>query len=347
MIEEGIRIISVTTLAFLGALVLTPFWLKILERWGFGKSIRVGEETPVFSQLHQKKAGTLNGGGFIIWGTVTVIALVLWGLGAALGGIWDYLSFVSRAETYLPLAALVLAGTLGFLDDWFNARKKGGASGGGMTVKHKIVIYTALAALGAWWFYVRLGFDVIQIPFYGSFAIGWWYVPIFMFILIASAFSANETDGLDGLLGGVSLFAFMALTAVAFSIGRYDLAVFGGATIGALLAFLWYNIYPARFFMGDTGSMAIGITIGTIAMLTNTALFLPFFAAILVIETLSVIIQVFSKKVFKRKVLRSAPIHHHFEALGWPESQVTMRFWIVAAMASTLGLLLYFLARFF
>jgi phospho-N-acetylmuramoyl-pentapeptide-transferase len=347
VIEEGIRIIALTALAFVGALVVTPIWLRVLESWGFGKSIRTTEETPVFSQLHQKKAGTLNGGGFIIWGTVTAIALVLWGLGAALGGFFERLSFVSRAETYLPLAALVLAGTLGFLDDWFNARKKGGAKGGGLTVKHKIVIYTALAALGAWWFYVRLGFDVIQVPFYGSFEIGVWYVPVFMFILIASAFSANETDGLDGLLGGVSLFAFLALTAVAFAIGRYDLAVFGGAVIGALLAFLWYNIHPARFFMGDTGSMALGITIGTIAMLTNTALFLPFFAAILVFESLSVIIQVFSKKVFKRKVFRSAPIHHHFEALGWPESQVTMRFWIIAAMASALGLLLYFLARFF
>lgn len=347
MIAESIRIITVTTLAFLAALVVTPLWLKLLEKWGFGKSIRPTDDTPVFSQMHQKKAGTLNSGGVIIWGTVAVIALLLWALGSAFDGIFGYLSFLSRAETYLPLAALVLAGTLGFLDDWFNARKKGGAKGGGLTVKHKIAVYTGLAALGAWWFYVRLGFDVIHVPFLGSFAIGWWYVPIFMLILIASAFSANETDGLDGLLGGVSLFSFLALTAVAFAIGRYDLAVFGGAMIGALLAFLWYNIYPARFFMGDTGSMAIGITIGTIAMLTNTALFLPFFAAILVLESLSVIIQVFSKKVFKRKVFRSAPIHHHFEALGWPETQVTMRFWIVSAIASVLGLLLFFLARFF
>ncbi len=347
MIAEGIRIISVTTLAFLVALIATPFWLEILERLGFGKSIRTGEETPVFSQLHQKKAGTLNGGGVIIWGTVTGIALILWAFGTVFDGIFEYLNFVSRAETYLPLAALVLAGTLGFLDDWFNARRKGGGKGGGLTVKHKILVYTALAALGAWWFYVRLGFDVIQVPFLGSFAIGWWYVPLFMLVLIASAFSANETDGLDGLLGGTSLFTILALVAVAFSIGRFDLAVFGGALVGALLAFLWYNIYPARFFMGDTGSMAIGITIGTIAMLTNSALFLPLFAIILVFESLSVIIQVFSKKVFKRKVFRSAPVHHHFEALGWPETQVTMRFWIVSAIASVLGLLLYFLARFF
>lgn len=347
MISEGIRIILITASAFLLALLATPLWLRILERNGFGKRIRTTEEAPVFSALHEKKSGTLNGAGVIIWGSVVVIAVLMWLLGTIFDGIWDYLSFIDRAETYLPLAALVLAGILGFVDDWFLARKKGTGKGGGLTIRHKVLIYTALAALGAWWFYIRLDWDVLNIPFLGNFQVGWWYIPIFMFIIIASAFSANETDGLDGLLGGVSLFAFVALTGVAFALGRFDLAVMGGAVIGALLAFLWYNVYPARFFMGDTGSMALGITMGTIAMLTNTALFLPLFAVILVVESLSVLIQVASKKVFKKKVFRSAPIHHHFEAIGWPESQVTMRFWIISAMASALGLLLFFLSRFF
>ena len=147
-------------------------------------------------------------------------------------------------------------------------------------------------------------------------------------------------------MAGVSLFAFGALTAVAFSLGRYDLAVFGGVVVGALLAFLWFNIYPTRFFMGDTGSMALGITMGVIAMLTNTVLFLPFFGIILVIESVSVIAQVISKKLFKRKIFKSTPIHHHFEAIGWPETQVTMRFWIISAVASGLGLVLFLLSRF-
>jgi phospho-N-acetylmuramoyl-pentapeptide-transferase len=168
-----------------------------------------------------------------------------------------------------------------------------------------------------------------------------------MFIVIATAFSANETDGLDGLLGGVSLFAFGALTTVAFVIGRYDLAAMGGALIGSLLAFLWFNIHPAKFFMGDTGSMAIGITLGIMALLTNTALLLPFFAAIMVLESVSVIIQLTSKKLFKRKVFLSTPIHHHFEALGWPEFQVTMRFWIVSVMLVGCGLILFFLSQVF
>jgi len=168
-----------------------------------------------------------------------------------------------------------------------------------------------------------------------------------MFVIIASAFSANETDGLDGLLGGVSLFAFVALTAVAFVLGRYDLATFSGVTSGALLAFLWFNIYPARFFMGDTGSMALGITMGVIAMLTNTALFLPFFAPILIIESISVIIQMTSKKFFGRKIFISTPIHHHFEAIGWPETKVTMRFWIISAVFVAFGLSLFFISRFY
>jgi phospho-N-acetylmuramoyl-pentapeptide-transferase len=151
---------------------------------------------------------------------------------------------------------------------------------------------------------------------------------------------------LDGLLGGVSLFAFIALAVVAFTLGRYDLSVFSGVIIGALLAFLWFNIYPARFFMGDTGSMSLGITMGVIAMLTNSALLLPLFGFILVIESLSVIIQILSKAIRKKKVFLSSPLHHHFEALGWPESQVTMRFWIVSAVMSAIGLITYFLSRF-
>ncbi|MBI1960966.1 MAG: phospho-N-acetylmuramoyl-pentapeptide-transferase, partial [Candidatus Liptonbacteria bacterium] len=198
---------------------------------------------------------------------------------------------------------------------------------------------------GAWWFYFRLDWDVLYVPFFGNVAVDWWYIPIFIFIMTASAFSANETDGLDGLLGGVSLFAFAALTVVAFALNRYDLAAFGGVVIGSLLAFLWFNIYPAKFFMGDTGSMALGVTMGVIALLTNSALFLPFFAIILVVESLSVIVQMVSKKGFGRKIFLSTPIHHHFEAIGWPESEVTMRFWIISAVFAGLGLALFFLAR--
>jgi phospho-N-acetylmuramoyl-pentapeptide-transferase len=342
---ETVRVIILTTISFLAALAITPAWFRVLKKYRFGKHLREAADAPVFHQFHKNKEGVPTAAGVIIWGTVLILALFFGVMGALFDGIWHYFNFISRPETYLPLAAMTIAAILGFVDDWFGVLRIGGASGGGLKIRYKSVVYVALALIGAWWFYFRLGWDTLNIPFFGDIHIGLWYIPIFIFIVFASAFSANETDGLDGLLGGVSLFTFLALIAVSFALHRYDLAAFCGVMIGALLAFLWNNIYPAKFMMGDTGSMSLGITIGVVAMLTNTALLLPFFAVILVIESLSVIIQIASKRIRHKKVFRSAPIHHHFEALGWPESQVTMRFWIVSAVFSALGLVIFFVAR--
>lgn len=346
VIAQTVRILVLTAIAFIVALAITPPWRKLLNKYGLKKQIRTSEEAPIFSKLHEKKAGTPTSGGVIIWGTVVLLALTFWIASIFLDGSWNYFNFINRRETYLPLAALLISAVIGLVDDWFGIMGVGGAKSGGLKVRHKLIIYTAIAAVGAWWFYFKLGRETLLVPFLGEFHIGLWYIPIFMFILVASAFSANETDGLDGLLGGVSLFAFVALVAVAFAAGLYDLAAFGSVIIGSLLAFLWFNIFPAKFFMGDTGSMPLGITLGVIAMLTNTLFFLPLFAIILVLESLSVITQVISKKTRGRKIFLSTPLHHHFEALGWPESQVTMRFWIISAIASVLGLVLFFLARF-
>ena len=342
---ETVRVIILTTISFLAALAITPAWFRVLKKYRFGKHLREAAAAPVFHQFHKNKEGVPTAAGVIIWGTVLILALFFGVMGALFDGIWHYFNFISRPETYLPLAAMTIAAILGFVDDWFGVLRIGGASGGGLKIRYKSVVYVALALIGAWWFYFRLGWDTLNIPFFGDIHIGLWYIPIFIFIVFASAFSANETDGLDGLLGGVSLFTFLALIAVSFALHRYDLAAFCGVMIGALLAFLWNNIYPAKFMMGDTGSMSLGITIGVVAMLTNTALLLPFFAVILVIESLSVIIQIASKRIRHKKVFRSAPIHHHFEALGWPESQVTIRFWIVSAVFSALGLVIFFVAR--
>ena len=342
---QAARVLGLSTISFLAALALTPAVVKLLYKFHFNKQLRSKELAPVFYELHKKKENTPTMGGIVIWATGLGLALVLFILGHLFGGFWNFLNFVDRAQTYLPLAAMFIAATLGLIDDLMGVFRFG-SNGGGLKVSQKLIVYTLLALLGGLWFYYRLGWDVLYVPFYGNVFIGWWYVPIFMFIIIASAFSANETDGLDGLAGGVLLFTFGALTVVAFTLGRYDLAAFSGVTVGALLAFLWFNIYPARFFMGDTGSMALGITMGVIAMLTNTTLFLPFFAAILVFESLSVIVQMTSKKFFGRKIFISTPIHHHFEAIGWPETKVTMRFWIVSAVFTALGLSLFFIAKF-
>ncbi len=345
IVLQAVRVIGLSLVAFLVAFALTPFIARLLEKFHLHKQIRASASAPIFSQLHAKKAGTPTMGGVIIWLTVLGLALILLILDLLFDGAWTYLNFVDRAQTYLPIAAMLVAALLGLADDLLGVFKIG-PHGGGLRMSQKLVVYLLLALVGALWFYYRLGWDVLSVPFIGNIQIGLWYIPIFIFIIVASAFSANETDGLDGLAGGVLLFAFCALTVVAFAIGRYDLAAFGGVTIGALLAFLWFNIYPARFFMGDTGSMSLGITMGVIAMLTNTTLFLPFFASILVLESVSVIIQVLSRKFRGKKVFLSAPIHHHFEALGWPETKVTMRFWIISVIFSGLGLAIFFLSHY-
>ncbi|MEZ4156390.1 MAG: phospho-N-acetylmuramoyl-pentapeptide-transferase [Candidatus Paceibacterota bacterium] len=343
---QAVRVIGLSLLAFVMAFLITGPVLSFLNTQNAKKQIRSKKDAPVFHSLHKGKVGTPTMGGIIVWATVVSLAVAIFLLSKMLGGFWDYLNFVDRAQTYLPLAALFLAALVGYVDDVFGIRGIG-PKGGGLKMSHRLLVYTIFSTLGALWFYFRLDWDTLNIPFFGNVNIGVWYIPLFIFVLVASAFSANETDGLDGLAGGVMLFTYVALTVVAFSLGRYDLAVLGGVIIGALLAFLWFNIYPARFFMGDTGSMPLGITIGVIAMLTDTALLLPLFAPIFIIESGSVIIQVLSKKIRKKKVFLSAPIHHHFEALGWHETRVTMRFWIVSVMSVGMGLVVFFLNKFF
>lgn len=334
---QAIRILISAIASFVCALIITPFVMNFIRRLELYKQIRANAATPIYTNLHKNKKGTPTAGGIIIWGTVLILAVIFF--------FNPILNFIDRPQTYLPLASFFIAAAIGFIDDILGILRRGPKSDG-ISVRHKLLIYCGIAFVGAWWFYYRLDWDILTIPFLYNVNMGLWYMPFFMFIIIASAFSVNETDGLDGLAGGVMLFAFSALTVIAFTLGRYHLATFNAIIVGALLAFLWFNIYPARFFMGDTGSMALGITLGITAMLTNTALLLPFFAFIPMIESLSVIIQMTSKKIFGRKIFLSTPIHHHFEAIGWHESQITMRFWIISAVFSILGLILFFLSRF-
>jgi phospho-N-acetylmuramoyl-pentapeptide-transferase len=232
------------------------------------------------------------------------------------------------------------------VDDWLDVRGKGVLGGGGLKMRHRLLIYTAIALIGALWFYFKLDWTVFHLPFIGNLEISWWYIPVFVFIVVGTAFSVNETDGLDGLAGGTLLVAFAAYAVIAFLLGRYELATFCAVIIGALMAFLWYNIPPARFYMGDTGSMSLGITLAIIALLTNSALLLPFIGFIFLVESLSVIIQLTSKKLRRgKKVFLSAPIHHHFQAIGWPESKIVMRSWLVAGAMALLGVIIFLADR--
>jgi phospho-N-acetylmuramoyl-pentapeptide-transferase len=338
-----VKILFFTALAFVVALFFTPFLTHFLYKYKLGKKIRNEGITPIFTSLHIKKEGTPTMGGVLIWATVVGLAIGFWLLAKALGPnnvLFDF-NFLTRKQTLLPLGMLVFAAAIGLVDDLIGVSKIGGR-GVGLRLKNRLILYGIPAVIGAFWFYFKLDWDLIHVPFIGDFNIGLWYIPIFVFILIATTFSTNQTDGLDGLAGGVLLAAFSSYAVISYSQGRWELATFCGAIVGAILAFLWFNIHPARFFMGDTGSMSLGITLGVIAMLTNSLFFLPFLGFILVIESLSTIIQVLSKKLRHKKIFLSAPIHHHFEAKGWPETKVTMRFWIISGVMAAIGLILYF-----
>ena len=339
------RVVGAAVLTFLVAFGLTPVLTHYLFKYKFGKSIRDTGNTPIYTKLHKKKAGTPVGGGIIIWASVFGLAILFAGLSLIFfpSVITESLNFLDRSQTLLPLGALIAAALVGFVDDYLNVKKIGPT--GGFTMGQRLALYTVVAAGGAAWFFFRLDWSIIHVPGVGDYEIGWWYIPLFMFVIVATAFSVNEADGLDGLAGGMLLFSFAAYVAIAFMIGRIELAMFNAAIVGGLLAFLWFNIHPARFFMGDTGAMSLGTTLGVMAMLTNTALVLPIIAFPLVLESLSVIIQLTSKALFKRKVFLSAPIHHHFEAIGWPETKVVMRFWIIAAVSAGLGLVIALIGR--
>lgn len=340
----ALEILLLTAVSFVVALLWTPLLTNFLYKYQLGKKIRAADSAPIMSALHQAKAGTPTMGGLLVWVTTLVLSLLFFYLD--LIGVIHF-NFLSRAETVLPLGALVASAIVGLFDDWLDVRGKGIFGGGGLNIYHRLLIYTAIAVVGAWWFYSPsiLNWSIIHIPFVGNFDIGWWYIPVFIFIIVATAFSVNETDGLDGLAGGTLLAAFGAFGAIAFLQGKYDLATFCGVIVGSLLAFLWFNINPARFFMGDTGAMSLGVTLGIVAMLTNSALLLPIIGWLLVVESLSVIIQVLSKKLRGRKVFLSAPLHHHLEAIGWSEPKIVMRFWVISGVTAVIGVIVALLDK--
>ncbi len=340
-----VKVLILTACAFIITFVWTPLLTHFLYKYKLSKKIRNTGLTPIYTKMHKEKEGTPTMGGLLIWVTTLALAYIFFGLSKIIAiPFLEKLNFLSRGQTWLPLGALVACGLVGLLDDILNVRGLG-SKAGGIRVRHKLLIYTAIAAFGAWWFFYKLEWDVIHVPAVGDFNIGWWYIPLFMFIMVATSFSVNEADGLDGLAGGILMFCFGAYAVIAFFQGKIELAAFCGVIIGALLAFLWFNIYPARFFMGDTGSMALGTTLAIVAMLTNSVLVLPIIAFPLVLESGSVIIQLISKKLFKKKVFLSTPLHHHFEAKGWPEPKVVMRFWVISAICMAIGLVIGLLGR--
>lgn len=327
---EIVKMFWLALIAFLFAMAWTPILTNILYKNKIGKKIRDEKSAPIYAKLHAKKAGTPTMGGVLIWVTTAIVTIVF--------------NF-ERSSTWLPVFCLVSTGIVGAIDDLWNVRGIG-PNGGGMRFREKFLLYAGIAAAGAWWFYSKLEWNSIHVPAFGDFIIGGWYIPLFIITLVWMAFASNETDGLDGLAGGIFALSFGAYAIIALIEGKTGLAGFCATIMGALLSFLWFNIPPARFFMGDTGSMALGMTLGVVAFLTNTVVVLPLITLIFTIEGLSFIIQFLSKKLRGgKKIFLSSPIHHHFEAIGWPEYKITMRFWVINAIAVVAGVAIAIFGR--
>jgi phospho-N-acetylmuramoyl-pentapeptide-transferase len=334
-----------STISFILAIAVTPALTHFLYKYKLGKQIRDAKDAPIFNKLHQAKAGTPTMGGILFWAVPAFLTVLFYILANAfLTDFFTKMNFLTREQTLLPLGIMILAALIGLLDDFLGI-KKIGPKGGGLGIRHRLVLYGVVALIAALWFYFKLDWDVFHIPFIGNYLLGWWYIPVFVLVVSAISHSINFTDGLDGLAGGIMCIAFTAMGAVSFAEGKFELATFCGVIIGALIAFLWFNINPARFIMGDSGAMGLGITLGVMAMYTNTAILMIFFCFIPMIETLSDIIQLTSKKLRHKKVFLSAPIHHHFQAIGWSEPKIVMRFWIIAMVMAVIGLIIFLLDK--
>ncbi len=334
-----IRTLMLGFLGFLVSMLITPVYTYIAYKYQWWKKPRTtattGEKATVFMQLHGEKLKrhfpTMAGIIFVL----SVIAVTL--------------PFnLSRAETWLPLAAFAGAACVGLIDDIINLKGIAALKTGGLSAKLKMLLTTLVALIGGWFFYYKLGVDTITIPLIGeAWHIGWLIIPLFVLVVVATANAVNISDGLDGLAGGLTATAFGVYAVIAAIEGKFGVAGFCLTIVGTLLSYTWFNIYPARFMMGDVGSFALGTALGVVAMLTDTVLLLPIIGLVFVAEAGSSMIQIASKKLRGgKKIFKIAPIHHHFEASGWPETKVTMRFWILGQVCAVFGLILFMIGRY-
>lgn len=333
-----IRTLLLGFLGFLVSMLVTPLYTTMAYKWQWWKRPRTetttGEKATVFMKLHGEKhkrhIPTMAGLVFVF--SVAMVTLLF---------------NLDRAETWLPLAAFVGAAVVGLLDDFINIRGDG-TGVAGLRSKIKLLLTTVVALIGGWYFYAKLDVTGIHIPgLFDPIHIGWLIVPLFVLVVVATANAVNISDGLDGLAGGLVATAFGAYAIIAALEGRFGVAGFCLTIVGALLSYTWFNIFPARFFMGDSGSFALGTALGVVAMITDTVLLLPIIGLVFVAEAGSSALQILSKKLrHGKKIFKIAPIHHHFEAIGWPETKVTMRFWVVGQVCAVMGLIVFLLGRY-
>ncbi len=344
MVLDVLKVFLPASAAFLIGIGITPIlthylykhelWKKKARTEGLG-----GGGTPIFNKLHkEKEVGTPRMGGIVIWASVLITTV-----GFSLIYLFfpetltEKMSFLSRNQTWLPLFTLIAGSLVGLIDDILVIKGTGGYIAGGLPLTVRILVVLLLGFIGGWWFFDKLEATSILIPFIGNFELGYFFIPFFMIVMLA-IFSGGVIDGIDGLSGGIMAAIFSAYSILAFFQNQIDLAAFCAAVVGSLLAFLWFNIPPARFYMTETGMLGLTTSLTVVAFLTNGVAVLPIIALPLFVASLSVIIQILSKKFRNgKKVFLVAPIHHHFEALGWPSYKVTMRFWIISVVCALIG----------
>lgn len=323
--------------------VCTHFFYKYKLWKGTSRRENPDEISPAFLALHNEKAetGTPRVGGIIVWGSVLITILFVFILKVAFNGpVFGKLDFLSRNQTLLPLLALVFGGLFGLFEDFveifsnkFEAIKQGLPS-------RYLVIMVALIGLGAsLWFYFKLGLRDIYVPFFGYWHVGFWFIPIFILVTLGT-FSSRVIDGVDGLAGGVMAVAYGAFGTIALIQNQIDIATFCFVVAGGILAFLWFNIPPARFYLGETGMLGLTLALAFIAFLVDGVILLPIIGALLVATSVSSTVQIISKRYFHKKIFKIAPLHHHFMALGWSREKITMRYWILSLMFAVLGILI-------
>lgn len=341
-----LKIIFPAVLTFFIGIAITPFFTNYFYRYRMWKrSSRTEADTSdAFKNVHNVKdeLNTPRIGGVIVWTAVLFAVCIIYFLSLIFPSeLTLKLNFFSRSQTLVPLGAFFFAALIGLSDDLFHIYGWGGFAADALIYrKIKIALVTFIGIVISFWFYFKLDFSSIHIPFNGSWEMGIWFIP-FVIIVMLATFSTSVIDGIDGLAGGVLATIFSAFAMIAFMNDQIDISALSGAIAGAILAFLWFNVPPARFYMGETGMMALTVVLSVIAFLTDSVLLLPIIALPLVVTTASDIIQIYVYKFFNGyRVFKVAPLHHHFQALGWPREKVVMRYWIVTVISAISGIIL-------
>ncbi len=350
MILNIIKIFLPTALAFLIGIAITPIATHFFYKYKMWKRHSRNETTgSEFQKIHNEKEElkTPRVGGMIIWISVVITTLIIYIFSLLLPSeLSSKLNFLSRNQTLIPFLTLIFGSVLGLWDDLMQIYGKGKCARDDKSWRYwKIIIITFISLLIGYWFYFKLGINSIHIPFDGDLYLGFLIIPFFIIVSLAT-FSGGVIDGIDGLSGGVFSVIFLSYSVIAFTNNQIDLAAFSAVLAGATMSFLWFNIPPARFYMGETGMMGLTITLATLAILTDSVLVLPIVALPLVVTSLSVILQVLSRKFINgKKIFKISPLHHHFEAIGWPSYKVTMRYWILSIMFAIIGIILVVISR--